>query len=279
MTVCIAGVNLGDIITIEDTKLTFFGGSISAEGVADKRRMINDRWQVLFAGNVSTLTPMLEAVKEAAIKPKTKGLRHFARLCANAYRGERERIIEDEILADYDLSTYAEYLALKATDPRLFDAIGAKIKEAEEQWQLLFCGFDERDRPHLFVISGRGKIEYCDTPGFAAIGSGGWAAYVAIASYPYHHLLDREEAAYCLLAAKFAAESAEGVGEETHLNVMTTQNHWSSFLLDGTVNSVREKWKKLPRMPKSAALEIRRELNRFTRRMARVHKSAARAYL
>jgi len=269
VTICAACINTGDIITVEDTKLTFFGGAISAEGVASKSRQIHKDWRVLIAGDVSPLTPLLDAVKEAVKNPKQTGLRHFARACAQAYRVERERIIEDDILPDYDLSTYAEYLALKGSDPRLFEAIGSNIKEAEEKWQLLFCGFTEDRKPHLFVISGRGKIEYCDAQGFAAIGSGAWAAFVALASYPYHYLLDREEATYCLLAAKFASESAEGVGEETQLSVMKRGHLYSSFLLDGTINSVRRKWKKLPRIPKSAAAEIKKELEKWESRMAK----------
>ncbi len=238
MTICAAVSNHGSIIIVSDTKLTFFGGSISAEGIADKQRMVNDDWEVLFAGDVSTLTPMLEAIVETGKKVGRMSLRQFARLCAKTYREERERIIEDEILPEYDIATYNEYLSLKLSDPKLFEAIASKIEEAQEKWQLLFCGFDRLKHPHLFVISGRGKIEYCDTQSFAAIGSGAWAAYVALASYPYRSFLNQDEAAYCLLAAKFAAESAEGVGEQTNLVVMDHDNHYSSLILQETVDLV-----------------------------------------
>ena len=50
-------------------------------------------------------------------------------------------IIEDEVLPDYDISTYAEYLALKSTDPTLFDAIGTKMvselrQEDIDRWRV-----------------------------------------------------------------------------------------------------------------------------------------------
>jgi hypothetical protein len=262
VTICAAGINQLKIIAVKDMKLSFFGGTISSEGVAWKQRMINSQWQVMFSGDVSTLTPMLDAIVEAVKKAKQKGLRHFARLCAHAYRAEREKIIEDEVLPDYDLSTYADYLALKTTDPSLFDAIGTKITDAEEGWHLLFCGFDDKHVPHLFVLSGRGKIQYCDTPGFAAIGSGGWAASVALASYPYRTGMDRGEAAYCLLAAKFAAESAEGVGKETILQVLEPGEPLSSFIFDKTISDVRDKWHTLPRIPDNAADEIEAALKK-----------------
>jgi len=270
VTICAAGISGPRIIAVYDRKLSFFGGQISAEGVAWKQRQVNKQWDVLFAGDVSTLTPMLDAIQEAGKKCREKGLRQFARVCARAYRAERERIIEDEVLPDYDLSTYAEYLALKSGDPDLFEAIGTKISAAEEGWHLLFCGFDEKRKPHLFVISDRGKIQYCDAHGFAAIGSGGYAAYIALASYPYNSNLDREDAAYCLLAAKFAAESAEGVGMETVLHVLLPGDAWSSFVLDTTVSSIREKWRTLPRIPAGAADEIKEALEKYDGALSRL---------
>jgi ATP-dependent protease HslVU (ClpYQ) peptidase subunit len=263
VTICAAVIHGPKILTVHDSKLSFFGGSISADGIAWKERRINRQWVVLFSGDVSPLTPLLDAIEEAAKKAskKDKGLRQFARLCARAYRAERERIIEDEILPDYDLWTYGEYLALKTTDSKLFDAITAKVSEAEEGWHLLFCGFDDKRKPHLFVISGRGKIEYCDTSGFAAIGSGGWAAHIALASYPYTRSLGTAEATYCLLAAKFASESAEGVGKDTVLRVLTYANPWSSFMFDPAISNIREMWRALPRMPVGAAAVIDRELS------------------
>jgi hypothetical protein len=219
---------------------------------------------------------MIDAIQEAGKKSKEKDLRKFARLCARAYRAEREKIIEDEVLPDYDLATYPEYLALKTVEPQLFDTIGTKIKEAEEGWHLLFCGFDDKRKPHLFVISGRGKIQYCDTPGFAAIGSGSWAAYIALASYPYNTSMTRERAAYCLLAAKFASESAEGVGRETVLHVMEPGLSYSTFIMDETVNSVRDKWRTLPRLPDGAAEEIKTALDKYHALMAALPRKTAR---
>jgi hypothetical protein len=269
VTICAAGISGGQIVAVKDMKLSYFGGAISSEGVLWKQRTVNSQWQVMFSGDISTLTPMLDAIEEAGKKSKEKGLRQFARLCAAAYREERKRIIEDEVLPDYDLSAYAEYSALKSSDPDLFDAIGTKIKEAEEGWHLLFCGFDSKRKPHLFVISGRGKIQYCDTAGFAAIGSGGWAAHIALATYPYSPTLAMPEAAYCLLAAKFAAEAAEGVGKETYLHVFAPGEELYSFVMDKTIESVREKWRSLPRIPDGAADEIKAELDKYEGLMKR----------
>lgn len=259
VTICAAGINGLSIIAISDTKLSFFGGSISGEGMAHKARDLTKNWTVMFAGDVSTLTPLLDAVEEAAKENDGDDLRHFARTCAHAYKKERENIIEDEVLQDYDLKTYAEYLALKQSNPTLFDAISTKIHDVEEGWNLLFCGFIGK-MPHIFVISHRGKIQYCDTEGFAAIGTGAWAASVSLVSHPYSKGLVQSEAAYCLLVAKFAAESAEGVGAETTLRVLRAGDTWASFLGNEIMEKTKTKWKSLPRIPEGISDALQSEL-------------------
>ena len=54
---------------------------------------------------------------------------------------ERKKIIETEILSQYDIGSYEEYRNLKHTEANLFEAITKEIKAAEENWFLLFCGF------------------------------------------------------------------------------------------------------------------------------------------
>lgn len=277
VTICAAGITGMSIIAVHDSKLSFFGGSISGEGMAYKARDITKNWTVLFAGDISTLTPLLDAVEEVAKDNKSEDLRHFARACAYAYREERENVIEDEVLPDYDLHTYKEYLALKQSDPTLFDAISTKIHDVEGGWNLLFCGFDTKRRPHIFVISNRGKIQYCDTEGFAAISSGGWAASVALVSYPFNKTLKESEAAYCMLAAKFAAESAEGVGTETTLRIIAPGDSWKSFLGDDVMESMKTKWRALPRIPIGAIDELKTDLDKHRELIIKTMKQVRRA--
>src|ERR1700733_13022036 len=227
VTVCIAGINNSQgsgplIIVACDRKISFYGGSFSAESEAQKITKANRNWSIMFAGNISTLVPLIEAIT-ASIKTEiaTVGVRHFARQCSAIYKVERVSLIENEILVDYDISSYAEYRELKKSEPQLYSAISEKIKETEEDWSLLIAGFDAKKRPHIFVISERGRIQYCDIEGFAAIGSGGWRSLGALSSYEFNRWLSFSQAVFGIAAAKFASESeADGVGEETDLVIL-----------------------------------------------------------
>jgi 20S proteasome alpha/beta subunit len=255
VTICAAGINQAagsptSIITVCDRKLSW--GPISAEGMAWKIQTVHRKWRVMFAGPISHMVPLVDAVKFAAANAPENRLRSFARLCSRAYRAERRNIIETEILGQYDIESYAAYLALKESDRDFFDLLTEEIKKVEEGWSLLFLGFDESDRPHLFVISEFGKIQYCDAEGFAAIGSGAWTAYAALSRSGFNRFIRRGEAMYSILAAKFAAEAAEGVGEETIFLVVKPTDkaaHTVPVLITEHVNTIREKWRKLPRIP------------------------------
>jgi len=210
----------------------------------------------MYAGPVSPLVALQDAVKCATANADGDDLRSFARLCSNAYREERKHIIETEILAEYDLESYAEYQALKGSDQRLHEALTEKIRKAEEDWNLLFFGFDGADRPHIFVITEYGKIQYCDAEGFAAIGSGAWIAYAALSRLGFNRTLPRGEALYGMLAAKFSAESADGVGEETALLINSHTDrlgHTVPGLQPKDIAELKQEWKQLPRIPDGAA--------------------------
>lgn len=263
MTVCIAGINHAPwgpvIITACDRKIAF-GSYFSAEGVAMKITGINRDWSLMFAGHISPLVPLVEAIKERMQKRKTESIRQFARECSAVYKAERPSLIENEVLGDYDIRTYDEYVAFSRSadklDLALHDKLKEKIKEAEENWNLLFAGFDSTKKPHIFVICEGGKIQYCDTEGFAAIGSGGWRSLVALSSYQFNRSLPFSQAVFGIAAAKFAAESAEGVGEKTILAVLEPDTETSPVWSEMRMRELKTHWAQLPRFPKEAEAEV-----------------------
>lgn len=266
MTICAAGLNRPgpdrpwSIITVCDRKLSV--GHTSVEGMAWKIKTIHPMWRVMFAGEVSPLVALVDAVTDAAANAKENRLRSFARLCSSAYQAERKNIIETEILANYDISSYSEYLTLKSSDRPLFDALKQEIEKAERNWHLLFLGFDSVGIPHLFVITEYGKIQYCDIEGFAAIGSGAYTAFMALSAFKFNQWMTRGEAVYAMLAAKFAAETADGVGEETLLFIFKAGDVRRTIpgLVPSAIKELRGEWEKLPRIPNGAAESIERDL-------------------
>src|SRR5438477_5880258 len=189
VTLCAAGISRRDlgssIFVVSDTKLSFWNGAFSGDRMATKVTSINDSWLAMIGGDVSAMVPFLSAIEDVAQKDKKNTLRNFARLCSRAYRDERKKIIETEILSQYDIGSYEEYRNLKHSEANLFDAITKEIKAADETWFLLFCGFDDERQPHIFIISENGKIQFCDTEGFAAIGLGASAFIVSMTAYPF----------------------------------------------------------------------------------------------
>jgi len=270
VTVCIAGINYSQpspiIIVACDRKISFFGGYFTAEGIAMKVTGINRNWSLMCAGPTSPLVPLVEAIKEGMAKQKaTGGVRRFARQCSTIYNAERPELIEREVLVDYGIDTYAEYLDTKKSEPQLYAAITEKIKEEEEKWSLLFAGFDSKKQPHIFVVSERGRIQYCDTEGFAAIGSGGWRSLVALSSYQFKRNLPFSQAVFGIAAAKFAAESeAEGVGKETILAILEPKTKASPVMSDRRMDSLKALWSNLPRFPKEAEAEVWDGINEMT---------------
>lgn|ERR1039458_276641 len=261
VTMCAAGINHFPksptyIMAVSDRKFSW--GHMSTD-VGWKMQTIHRKWRVMFAGPLSPMVALIDAVRTAAANAENNSLRPFARLCSRAYREEREHIIETEVLAEHDLHSYAEYQNLKTsektTDRQLFDLIAGKIKRQEEEWNLLFMGFDAVDRPHLFVITEYGKIQYCDAEGFAVIGSGFWAAYNALARFGFNKALPRAHAAYGLLAAKFAAESADGVGENTAFMLLKASDRLGRTvpgLNENDIARIKNVWKNMPTFPPGA---------------------------
>lgn len=266
MTVCIAGINRSNpwpmIIAACDRKISFFGGWSSADGVAVKMTGINKDWTVMFSGPVSPMAAMIDAIRERTKNLKRMDFRSFARLCRQVYREERKPLIESEVLGDYDIENYAEYMSLRRAEPEFYAKLTEKIREAEQEWNLLFAGYDRKRWAHLFTISESGKITFCDKEGFAAIGSGAWRALLALSSYPFKSELPLSNAIFGIVAAKFAAEAADGVGKETILTILEAGQ--TSLPVFGSVSSLRKLWEDLPRFPgDSASAEIWNELTTF----------------
>lgn|SRR5208282_1228498 len=254
VTICVAGISqpykaAKSIFAVSDTKFSW--GVMSVDS-GWKMHTIHRKWRVLFAGPVSPLVALVDAVKTAAANAKHNSLRPFARLCSRAYREEREHIIETDILAEHDLHSYAEYVALKDSDREFFEKVTEKIKKHEEEWNLLFLGFDDANRPHVFIITEYGKIQFCEAEAFGVIGSGSWNAHTALTRFGFNRFMRRGEAIYSLLAAKFEAESADGVGERTAFMILKASDRLGRTVpgLNGKdISTIKNEWKKLPKFP------------------------------
>jgi hypothetical protein len=255
VTICAAAISQSThsphcIITVSDRKVST--AELTAEGVAWKLQTMHAKWRAMFSGDNSSMVALMDAIKHISANADGGNVRSFARVCSRAYRDERKLIVETEVLAEHDILSYGEYLGLKDSDRDFYEALTKKIRELEQKWNILFIGFDKADRPHIFVIAEYGKIQWCDAEGFAAIGSGAWSFWSAFSRYGINRYAPRGEMMWNVLQAKFSAESAEGVGEETLFLISRPTDRLGKTvpgLLPDDITRLREQWKRLPRIP------------------------------
>ena len=252
MTVCIGAIQSDGkhpmILTVVDRKLTLYGGWFSHEGTV-KFRAVHAEWVVYVAGDMSEAQPLQDAVERSLSKLKQNVIERVVAACRTAYMRERRRMIERQILTDYDVYNFKEYVTLRTKEPELYKRINDVIKEEELNWNLLVAGFDKASQPHLFTITERGKITYCDSQNFAVIGSGALAATMYLASFPYLKRLEIGLAAFAVAAAKFFSETASGVGESTIMTVMQPKQKRVLVLGDEDMKPFRKGWIGLAKIP------------------------------
>jgi hypothetical protein len=242
----------------------------SGDAIATKSHFIAQEWGLMWsAEDASHITPIWEMTR-VGLYPKRLHVHcpEVANTVAKAYQRQLTEEATARYLARYGLSM-AEFLK---DGTRLFPA--AQYEEMHREIRTLtlgcdFIGYGFDDSPHIFRVSEPGKITYEDEVGFAAIGSG-W--YSAISTFFFHSVnrsMDLWEVVYHVLEAKFMAESAPGVGAETHAEILD-QNGQSTYLFDGAVDEFRAMWLKggMPRVPKKAEDQTR-EIIKACRRGSR----------
>jgi hypothetical protein len=114
---------------------------------------------------------------------------------------------------------------------------------------LLFAGFDKGRRAHIFSITECGRITFHDAVGYAAIGGGALRALLSVSALPFAKRLPLSLGIWGILAAKFAAESADGVGEETVLTILEPCTRSSPVFDEYQIKKLRTMWENLPRFP------------------------------
>jgi len=270
LTVCVAGIHKSYgknlIIAAFDRKLTTMGGYHSSDGPAWKMSGLNNKWYALLAGDVSAMTAIADAVKAGVRGTSGLNFRDFARHSLKHYKEERKRLVESEVLTKYDVDSYREYLSLKQSDRKLFDAISEKVSDFDDGLNLIMCGFDKDKSAHVFAITGPGNVQFCDIPGRAVAGSGAHAAHFSLDRHPYDKSRPLGECIYAVLAAKFSAEAAEGVGRDTALFVLSPElsKKDQAALFTRTVNTVKDQWRSLPRIPEGTVALLEKDFAIFT---------------
>ena len=224
------------------------GGYTGADERTTKVDPLYYHWFSQFAANnVSAVLPVYAAIRKTT--ERITAVTEVAGMCKTAYKEQRMQRIEDEVLAKYGM-TWEELKSggRERLSDRDFQILTERIRGFDLDIELLISGFDEEWEPHIFTVCNPGTADYYDKLGFWAIGSGQSNALAALFSSRYKTEAPLEECISHVLSAKFAAESAQGVGQSTYILIYNDDDD-VLLLPDSLENRIKSEWKKLPKIP------------------------------
>jgi 20S proteasome alpha/beta subunit len=129
--------------------------------------------------------------------------------------------------------------------------------------ELLAYGFEAKTIPHLVEIANPGVPLIRDPLPHWAIGSGTFMALGVLNARGAEEYSSVEELVYRLCAAKFASETAAGVGRPTEVAIWFGETGHPAFLMPSDIDELRRIWEKERRQPapRKASSIIRERIN------------------
>ena len=181
------------------------------------------RWYMLLAGDdISRVDAITYRARQALDADGKPGLQEVAAAVLNAYHEERRALVMETHLSVYglDMPTF-----LANGDTMFGEAGYAQLRERIEQTHLecslLVAGFDAHGVGHLCAIGDPGNLQYLDSMGCWAIGSGDSVAVSRLSIRGQAHGTPMLQSAYNVFEAKVAAETALGVGRKTTVFIVS----------------------------------------------------------
>lgn len=267
MTVCIATLcEMGrQVVSVSDHKLSM--GGFSGDGMALKNDILHHNWFTMWSGDVSHVPAILDCVQKQLKRGEEYEWLEVATAFANGYTAILRNEINNSVLARYGYDRESFYrLGKDRMTVSAFNAIHKKVTDINLDPEFLVYGFDGNGDGHVFSFA-NGQIKSRDKAGMWAIGSGDYTAlstlFFAAKQHRFNQNKSLEEALYVSLAAKFMAESAEGVGERTFL-VVNQANHLSGYFKnDGFIHKYRKRWfeEHAPKWPEEEIKLLKAEFN------------------
>jgi hypothetical protein len=234
------------------------GYGFSADNMAHKGQFVQTGWSAQIAGAITECGTIL---KDPSMKhdfgAENASLGDVQRVFLEAYRRQRIAVVEAKLLAPYGLSLnqfmkQGRNMFNERDHENLIDEIKKETLDAE----FLVSGFDAKKEPHIFGVCDPGQATDYDKMGFWAIGSGTHSALGMMFAQKYNVQESLPLCLYKVLAAKFAAESAEGVGKETVVYVLNPAAPLPLWLNAEEVSSLRNRYEALKRVPEGIESQI-----------------------
>jgi hypothetical protein len=253
VTICIAAeaTHEGEpvVVAVSDTKITS-GGLYSQEMGASKIRRIHEYWFALIAGQFSQHRAICDAIEDKLAGIDDPSMSTVEQTATEVYISETKRFAEEGILSAFGMSMSDFVKSRETIGDSLFERTWVEISKIQIGCDLLIFGFSNTRRgrfPHIFSVSNPTTdrptfITNHDSPSFAAIGSGLYAAESILYAFRHTVINTLYETIYQVCTAKYFAESASDVGELTMLNIIKGDGSWMEIDV-GLANDLRERWK------------------------------------
>jgi hypothetical protein len=272
MTLCIASVSRAQprahIVTVSDLMLS--ADYVSVETRVTKVEPISPtrRWIMMFAGSPSPISTIQLAVKQELLNANSTETEGDIRAAVEmAYKSELKREIETEILGPFgiDRETFIHRGRAWFGDQQ-FDRLAYEIADCRLDLDLLIAGFEPSGLPRIFSIGNpAGAFESHERTGFHAIGSGSIRGLGSLFT-TYDPTLSKSQLAYRVCEAKFAGESALGVGEQTYVLTLALDTNgnaeYQSLYPEDVEKLIRPRWEAegKPPIPNGLTEEIEKGL-------------------
>jgi hypothetical protein len=254
MTVCIVSHSYptNAFVAVADEMLSM--SDMSADNLAIKSFAVGNTWMCMFsADELSPVVAISNTVKSQVSAIAT--LEEVINVFQSAFRKELVAKAESSVLAPFNMSM-ADFRTsgLASFGPEIFSRMFYQIEQLFLDVTFLVYGF-ENTKPHIFTIQNKGEVSHFDQPGFWAIGSGQTSALGSLFSLtgPSVCVKSLENVLYLLCKAKFNAESARGVGQNTTAIILKSNGNRFLIFKDA-VGKLKEIWiaNRPPAIPQGA---------------------------
>lgn len=226
----------------------------------------------MFAGHAPRFKPLIERIREPLgdVRETRLTLETVVALVERAYSLEIQKLIETQILLNLGVTRDAFIQnGRESLGEVRFNNILDQIDAIDLDIELLVVGLDAVAQKQIFAVSPHGAVTRAVLP-YHAIGSGAYLALGTMYQLAHFPQMDTAENVYRACTAKFAAESAPGVGRETY--AMVIEPLTGAWTLIMNTDELRELWriKGQPPVPPAATRLIKRDLKILERSIGNI---------
>jgi 20S proteasome alpha/beta subunit len=224
MTVCIGAIcEDGKAAVVAADKMVTFGPPMMLQtepSVLKKIVSLTPECVILFSGSMPDGEDVIARARPGIAATK-QPVSNIAEKVRGAYADFKKARVEETILRPLLGADFAQFQALvgQSSSSQILQQLVGMIMQHNLQLEALIAGTDDSGA-HIFVIGHPGILQPVDTTGFAAIGSGGLHAMIALSLGPHSKTASLVETIHSVYEAKKAAEVAPGVGTMTDMAII-----------------------------------------------------------